>query len=64
MGAAICAGVGVGVFPDFSVIKRFNEVKRTLAPQPQNREIYQKLYEVFNVTYESLLRSYEMLAQL
>lgn len=64
MGAAICGGVGIGAFPDFKVIKEFNQTVTTLQPRPENKEIYQNLYDIFNRTYEALAPIYQDLAKL
>ena len=37
MGAAILAGIGAGVFKDFSVIDRFVRIEQTVQPIPENR---------------------------
>jgi xylulokinase len=64
MGAAICGGVGIGAFADFKVIKDFNKTVTTVQPRPEHREIYEKLFNVFNQTYEALVPVYHNLAKL
>ncbi len=64
MGAAICGGIGVGIFPDFHVIKTFNKVKKTIVPDPGKKEIYEKLYLVFNDAYDALKGTYDKLSAL
>ena len=61
MGAAICGGVGIGAFPNFSVIKQFNSINKTIVPNLKNGELYNKLYKAFNVAYNGLLDTYNML---
>ena len=61
MGAAVCGGVGVGAFEDFSVINRFNRINTVIRPRPENKETYDRLYEVFNRAYEALVPVYGML---
>ncbi len=61
MGAAICAGVGLGEFSDFSVISRFNPKERVIEPNSENKEIYDKLYRIFNEAYDSLEAIYNKL---
>lgn len=41
MGAAILAGIGAGVFKDFSVIDRFVRIEQTVQPIPENRAKYE-----------------------
>lgn len=42
MGAAILAGIGAGVFPDFSVIDRFVRIEQTVQPIPENVKKYER----------------------
>ena len=45
MGAAICAGVGVGVFGSFEeAVARMVRVSRTVEPDRDNRQIYGDKY--------------------
>lgn len=61
MGAAVCCGVGVGMFPDYSVIDRFNPGESRLLPREENRPAYKALYEIFNQAYEVLRPVYKNL---
>ncbi|MDD3242191.1 MAG: xylulokinase [Eubacteriales bacterium] len=54
MGAAVTAGVGVGLFDDFSACRRFLEVRRTVEPRPETVEKYARLSAVFEETYRAL----------
>jgi xylulokinase len=54
LGAAVCAGVGVGIYPDFSAVKRINPVVREILPQKSLAGRYDKLYTIFNQAYEGL----------
>lgn len=51
-GNAILAGVGVGVFKDFSIAKKWIEIGDKLEPNPSNTEIYKKYYPIFLELYE------------
>lgn len=64
MGAAICGGVGIGAFPDFKVIHKFNAVKSEIKPRPEYREVYSELYGIFNKAYDALVPVYGELARL
>lgn len=64
MGAAICGGVGIGAFKDFSVIRDFNKIVRTVKPRPEYQAIYHRLFAIFNETYEALVPVYANLAEL
>ena len=55
LGAAILAGVGVGIYKDFEdAIKKTVSVKRTHVPNDDNREIYEKGYQKYLKLYENL----------
>ena len=55
MGAAVIAGVGAGIFEDFSAIEKFIQVTNRVTPDKNNQECYQKLKEKYNAVYEALL---------
>ncbi|MDR2740149.1 MAG: hypothetical protein LBB68_10025 [Treponema sp.] len=63
LGAAICGGVGIGAFKDFSVIHRFNTPVKTIVPNEALAPIYEELFEIFNQTYDSLIDTYHRLAE-
>ncbi|HJC25283.1 MAG TPA: xylulokinase [Candidatus Eisenbergiella merdavium] len=62
MGAAVCGGVGIGVFPDFRAAGRFGHEERLIMPREEYRERYQELYDVFNGAYDALQETFERLA--
>ena len=64
MGAAVCGGIGIGAFPDFRVINRFNPESTRLLPREEYRARYDALYRVFNQAYDSLRDVYAALAPL
>lgn len=64
MGAAVCAGVGIGIFKDFSEVKRFNNVQEKVLPNKNNKDIYEQLYKIFNLTYERMAEVYDALASI
>lgn len=64
MGAAVCAGVGIGIFTDFSEVKRFNYVQEKVLPNKNNKDIYEQLYKIFNLTYERMAEVYDALASI
>jgi xylulokinase len=63
LGAAICGGVGVGAFKDFSVIHQFNVPVKTIVPNTALASLYDKLFGIFNQTYDSLIDTYHRLAE-
>jgi xylulokinase len=62
LGAAICGGVGIGVFKDFSVAEKFNKSVRRIEPDKDTAELYGRLYDIFRETYEQLSPIYQSLA--
>ncbi len=62
LGAAVCAGVGVGVFDDFSVAASLCPVAGTDRPNPEAVKRYDKLYPLFCEAYNALTELYGRLA--
>lgn len=63
MGAALAGGVGVGLYPDFSMIETMNQVVEAVEPNPDSQAVYEKIYPIFNATYNALLPIYDMIAE-
>ena len=54
LGAAILAGVGTGVYKDFDeAVKLTVKTTRHHEPNPENRTVYEKNYEVYRKLYEN-----------
>lgn len=64
MGAALTGGVGVGLYPDFSMAEQMNEVVSVVQPDPAAKLVYDKLYPIFETTYQALVPVYDMMASL
>jgi xylulokinase len=64
MGAALTGGVGVGLYPDFSMSETMNQVVEVIEPDPAGQAAYERLYPIFEATYEALRPIYEMMSQL
>lgn len=58
MGAAICGGVGIGAFKDFSVADRFNRIVERIEPSPDRKAAYQQLYPLFCTAFKQLVPVY------
>lgn len=56
--AAVIAGVGVGVFKDFSVVDRFVKTDKTFYPREEYREVYDRQKKLFELGYQCLLPYY------
>jgi xylulokinase len=54
MGAAVVAGVGVGLFRDFSAIERFTETDALFLPDEGNARVYNRLKPLFDEAYFAL----------
>ncbi|MFW5995837.1 MAG: xylulokinase [Halanaerobiaceae bacterium] len=64
-GAALIAGVGVGVFKNFAEVEReIIETTKTISPKPDNTERYQKFYQIYRDLYPALKDNYSNLADL
>ena len=56
LGAAICAGVGAGLYEDaLSAAQRLVEFERTLEPDPASAAAYEHLYEQWLALYAGQL---------
>lgn len=64
MGAAVCGGVAIGAYKDFSVVDKFNKTEIELRPNPDHAKIYRELYGVFQDTYRQLLPIYDRLTEI
>ena len=54
LGAAVCAGTALGIFPGMDAARRFNPVAKIFTPNPDNRQVYEGLYREFNEAYDRL----------
>jgi xylulokinase len=62
MGAALAGGIGVGLYPDFSMIEQMNAVAEVIEPDPAAQEAYARIYPIFEATYHALVPIYDMIA--
>ncbi|MDR3173257.1 MAG: FGGY-family carbohydrate kinase [Treponema sp.] len=63
LGAAVCGGIGIGAFKDFSAARRFNPLLRTIEPRRDLAEPYRRLYAIFNRAYDQLTGVFRDLAE-
>jgi xylulokinase len=61
LGAAIAGGVGVGLFPDFSIVNQCTEIVARHTPDPEAQKMYDQLYPIFLKTYENLVPVFDEL---
>lgn len=64
MGAALVGGVGVGLYPDFSMIETMNPIIETKQPDPQTSALYDRMVPIFTQLYEALVPAYREIAAL
>ncbi|UCC65137.1 MAG: xylulokinase [Anaerolineae bacterium] len=63
MGAALTGGVGVGLYPDFSMIQTMNRVAETIKPDPDAQAVYERIHPVFEAAYQALVPVYDLIAE-
>ncbi|HIU34950.1 MAG TPA: FGGY-family carbohydrate kinase [Candidatus Pullichristensenella excrementigallinarum] len=63
VGNAVLAGVGVGLYPDFSVVEDWVQFSDHHEPNPQAHEEYMKYYEIFCRLYGEVEGEYKELAK-
>ena len=54
MGAALVGGVGVGLYPGFSMIEAMNDVAVSIMPNRKAQAAYEKMLPIFNQLYDAL----------
>ena len=60
VGAAMCAGVGVGLFGSFEeAVRGMVRVSRTVQPRKENRDIYQAKYARYRQSIEALRAAWD-----
>jgi xylulokinase len=64
MGAALAGGVGVGLYPDFSMIETMNEINEVIEPDPDQQAAYERIYPIFEAAYHALVPIYDRIAEL
>lgn len=62
VGAAACAGVGLGLIPSFEQVKEFIPAKKSFKPDFElKKRVYDKGFEVFKQLYKSNKKNFSML---
>jgi xylulokinase len=64
LGALVAGGVGVGIFPDFTVIDRLISIREAERPQLVNQQKYAELLELFKQSYQVLNPIFTELARI
>jgi len=63
VGDAVAAGVGVGIYRDYDVVKDWVRLGDRTTPNPESHARYRKLYEVYRGLYPALKDHYVRLAE-
>ncbi|NLX11714.1 MAG: xylulokinase [Chloroflexi bacterium] len=64
MGAALAGGIGVGLYPDWSMIETMNRTAEVIEPNPAAQAVYDQVFPIFEAAYHALLPVYDMIAAL
>ncbi len=62
VGDAICAGVGVGQFNDYRIVKKWESPYVVIEPNEKNHKKYTKLYEIYLKLYPAVKNLFKDLA--
>lgn len=62
LGVAVAAGIGVGVFSDWSAVEAFVDLSEPFMPDAGNAAVYDRNYRVYRTTYERLKDVYPILS--
>ena len=60
VGNAVCAGVGVGIYKNYDVVKDWVSVGERSNPIPENHARYQKLYKIYRDLYPAVKDFYNL----
>ncbi len=63
MGAALAGGIGVGLYPDFSMIESMNRTVEVIDPDPVAQAVYERAFPIFEAAYNALVPVYDMIAE-
>jgi xylulokinase len=63
MGAALAGGVGVGLYPDFSMVENMNRIVEVIEPDSEAHARYEQIFPIFEASYQALVPIYDMIAE-
>ncbi len=61
VGAAACIAVGMGLIPSIFEVKKLIPIKTTYKPNPANKKVYDRNFEVFKNLYKCNKKNFEIL---
>ena len=62
MGAALIGGVGIGLYPDFSMIEKMNQTAAIIEPDPKAQAAYDRISPIFDAAYDALVPVFKLLS--
>ena len=60
---ALIGGVGIGLYPDFSMAETMNHIVETIEPDPAAQPAYEKALSIFEAAYQALVPVYDIMAE-
>lgn len=63
MGAALAGGIGVGLYPGFSMIETMNRVVEVIEPDQEAHAVYERIFPIFEACYQALVPIYNLIAE-
>jgi xylulokinase len=63
VGNAVTAGVGVGIFKNYDVVKDWVQLGPKTVPNPENRDLYMNLYAIFRDLYPAVRDQFVRVAE-
>lgn len=64
LGAAVCGGVGVGLFEDFSMANKFLSVQKEFLPIPEHTALYREKLKSYRKCYPALKEVFSRIVSL
>lgn len=62
MGAAVAAGIGIGLYPGWHMAEQMNPDSEIFEPRPQAQARYAELLAIFDEAYQRLMPVYDMIS--
>jgi len=60
VGAAVCCGLALGTYPDFTDTARSIRTVRTYTPDPTHRDVYERNYRIFKRLYPANRKNFAL----
>lgn len=63
VGAAIMGGIALGIYEDYSAVRKFHAISAHNTPNMENHEKYKKILELYRKGYEAQVELFDAMAQ-